>query len=194
VPLDSIQEDSELDHYEQIPAKFKELWKREPVDDFDSTSYLWHLIEQVQREWQDATLQNPNKFGFGEPPQSQAKSELLSRFWDAITDCRHGERFARQLLEVHHRPYVMLYGERFEYNAKNIVRFVYFEMVRTEPERIVTYPMLEQAVWQWRSQHALFQNGQQLPLSLPDNFLRLVREIGLGSLPEFPKRGHPRKA
>jgi hypothetical protein len=188
VPLDSIQEDFELDHYLQIPTSFKELWKKELAYEPDSTSYLWHLIEQVQREWREAQIQNPNRFGPNEPPQSQAKFELLNRFWHAIMNVQ-GERFARQLLEVSQRPYVMLWGERFEYNPKNIVRFIYVELVREKPERIVTYPLLKEAVSQWHSEHTLFPNEQ--PVRLPRRFVRMLRDIGLSSLPGLPKAGRP---
>jgi hypothetical protein len=190
VPLNSIEEDFELDYYLQIPTSFKELWKKELAYDENSTSYLWHLVEQVQREWQDAQPQNPNRFGPSEPPQCQAKFELLNSFWHSIMN-GHGERFARQLLEVSRRPYVMLWGERFEYVAKNILRFIYVELVREKPEHIVTYPLLKEAVSQWHSEHILFPNEQ--PIRLPRRFPRLLRDIGLSSLPGLPKPGRPRR-
>jgi hypothetical protein len=87
----------------------------------------------------------------------------------------------------------MLWGERFEYNPKNVVRFIYVELVREKPERVVTYPLLKEAVSQWHSEHILFPNEQ--PVRLPNRFVRLLRDIGLASLPGLPKAGRPpRKA
>jgi hypothetical protein len=189
-----VHESFELDRYPQIPERFKELWKRDLRYDTESASYLWHLVEAVTRDWQKAALNNSGHSRPKEPPDSQAKSELLTRFWWAIV-WGDGGRFARQLLQIQRRPYLMWLGERDEYKPRNLIRFLYVDLVREQPPgRVVTYPMLEAAARYWYQEHSIFQSGKPpQKLSLPKSWHRLLRSIGLEDLPGTPERGRPRK-
>ena len=193
----------ELDQYFQIPERFKTWWKTALAYDFESISYVWNLIQWVRRDTIEAALTMPRGLPPAEPPPSQAKLELLSRFWMGLWT--GSDRFFQQLIDINRRPYIMDHGEMIEYKPCNIVGFIYLDLVRKCPQgEVVTFQILETVTRQWFKDHKVFYRSRkkdeagrhkitEMRLTFPKDWRKLLRKLGLDQLPGTPRRGRPTK-